>query len=138
LDDEPFFVTYGDGLADVDVRALVEFHRDSGRLATVTTVQPSSRFGIMNVDQMGLVRSFAEKPKLEGWVNVGFFIMDPKVLAYLDEDSVLEDKPLARLAREGQLAAYRHGGFWQPMDTYRELLVLKELWAAGKAPWFLK
>jgi len=135
LDDQPFLVTYGDGLADVDIDALTDCHRRSGCLATVTTVQPQSRFGIMEVDSQGKVLAFAEKPKLEGWVNVGFFVMEPEVLGYLDDDCVLEKEPLMRLAHEGRLSAYRHPGFWQPMDTYRESQMLNEMWAADRAPW---
>ena len=135
LDDEPFFVTYGDGLADVDIDALRAFHQQQGTLATVTTVQPFSRFGVMEVGDAGKVRSFREKPQLEGWINIGFFIMQPGALAYLTELSVLEEEPLAALANDGQLSAYRHTGFWQPMDTYRESQMLNDLWDSGKAPW---
>lgn len=135
LDDEPFLVTYGDGLANVDIDRLRSFHSESGTLATVTTVQPTSRFGVMEMDAHGIVTSFREKPNLEGWINIGFFIMEPAVLDYLDENSILEQDPLARLARERQLSAYRHEGFWQPMDTYRELRILTELWESGEAPW---
>ena len=135
LDDEPFLVTYGDGLADVDVSALVKFHEQSECLATVTTVQPTSRFGLMDVGDDGKVISFAEKPKLEGWINIGFLVMQPPVLKYLDAECVLEEEPLAKLAADRQLSAYRHEGFWQPMDTYREASLLKDLWARGTAPW---
>ena len=135
LDGGPFLVTYGDGLADVDIDALREFHTKSDALATVTTVQPTSRFGVMEVNTRGQVLSFAEKPKLDGWINIGFFIFEPEVVEYLDSDCVLEDEPLARLAADGQLAAYRHDGFWQPMDTYREAKYLNELWDSGVAPW---
>jgi len=137
LDDEPFLVTYGDGLADVNIDELRAFHRDSGCLATVTTVQPLSRFGVMEVAPDGKVKSFAEKPKLDGWINVGFFIMNPGALSYIDADSVLEEEPLARLAANGELAAYRHTGFWQPMDTYRESKMLNDMWDTGAAPWRL-
>jgi len=135
LDDEPFLVTYGDGLADVDIHALRAFHEASGCLATVTTVQPTSRFGVMEVESDGRVVSFSEKPQLDGWINVGFFIMDPQVIDYLDPECVLEEEPLARLARDHQLSAYRHRGFWQPMDTYRESRILSEAWENGSAPW---
>ena len=135
LDDEPFLVTYGDGLADVNIDALRSFHEASDCLATVTTVQPLSRFGVMDVGADGKVDSFAEKPKLDGWINVGFFIMEPAALGYLDEHCVLEEEPLARLAADRQLAAYRHDGFWQPMDTYRESKMLNDLWDSGDAPW---
>ena len=135
LNGDTFMVTYGDGLADVDVAALQQSHKQSGRLATVTTVQPTSRFGVMDVDGEGRVIRFREKPKLEGWVNIGFFLFEPAVLDYLDADCVLEQGPLVRLAADGQLSGYRHDGFWQPMDTYREAALLNELWSSGKAPW---
>ena len=135
LGDEAFLVTYGDGLANVDIDALRSCHMESGALATVTTVRPSSRFGVMDIGSDGKVRNFLEKPQLDGWINAGFFIFEPGVLGYLSEDCVLEDEPLARLAAAGQLSAYRHEGFWQPMDTYRESKALNELWEAGVAPW---
>jgi len=135
LNDQPFLITYGDGLTNVDVNALREYHKSTGSLATVTTVQPTSRFGVMNVDDSGHVISFAEKPKLEGWINIGFFVVEPEFLTFLDSDSILEDGPLANLADVGQLSAYRHDGFWQPMDTYRESLALNDLWDSGSAPW---
>ena len=135
LDDEPFLVTYGDGLANVDIDDLRAAHSAAGTLATVTTVQPTSRFGVMDVDDQGIVRSFREKPTMDGWVNIGFFVMEPGVVGYLDENAVLEEEPLARLAADGQLSAYRHEGFWQPMDTYRESMLLNQLWNAGQAPW---
>jgi len=137
LDDEPFLVTYGDGLADVNIDALRTYHKNAGSLATVTTVQPTSRFGVMDVDDSGRVISFAEKPKLEGWINVGFFIMESSALNYIQSDSVLEEQPLADLASANLLSAYRHRGFWQPMDTYREAIVLNDLWASNDAKWRL-
>lgn len=135
LGDEPFLVTYGDGLANVNINALVDFHNQSHCLATVTTVQPVSRFGIMDVGGDGKVISFSEKPKLEGWINVGFFVMEPKVLDYLDPDCILEEEPLAKLSAARELSAYRHDGFWQPMDTFRESKMLNDLWDSGQAPW---
>ena len=137
LDDEPFLVTYGDGLADVSIDDLRAFHVSSGCLATVTTVQPLSRFGVMDVGPDGKVTSFSEKPKLDGWINVGFFIMEPGALGYLSDNCVLEEEPLAQLAADRQLSAYRHPGFWQPMDTYRESKLLNDLWDSGSAPWRL-
>lgn len=135
LEDETFLVTYGDGLANIDIQALIKAHRDSSTLATVSTVRPSSRFGVMDVDEDGIVHHFREKPVLDGWVNIGFFLMESGVLDYLDQDSVLEEQPLASLAKAGQLSAYRHSGFWQPMDTYRESVALNSLWDSGNAPW---
>jgi len=137
LKEAPFIVTYGDGLADIDLDALVRFHRSHGKLATVTTVQPQSRFGILDLDDGGLVRSFAEKPQSDGWANAGFFVFERQVLDYLSEDPncILEREPLERLAKDGNLVAYRHRGFFQAMDTYRENKMLNELWDQGKAQW---
>ena len=135
LDDEPFFVTYGDGLADVDIDALRAFHAESGTLGTVTTVQPASRFGVMDVAASGEVTRFREKPQLDGWINIGFMILEPAALQYFDAECVLEQGPLVDLAEAGQLTAYRHTGFWQPMDTFRESKLLNDLWTSGNAPW---
>jgi glucose-1-phosphate cytidylyltransferase len=136
VDDDTFMVTYGDGLADLDIRALVAAHRGHGRLATVTTVQPFSRFGVLDVAPDGRVADFVEKPQLDGWASAGFFVLDRRVFDYLDgDDCVLEREPLERLAREGQLVAYRHEGFFYTMDTYREYQHLNELWRSGAAPW---
>lgn len=135
LDDEPFLVTYGDGLADVDIAALRAFHEASGRLGTVTTVQPTSRFGVLDLGPDGQVTQFREKPRLDGWINIGFIVLEPGALAYFDPDCVLEQGPLVDLAAAGQLSAYRHDGFWQPMDTFRESTLLNDLWAEGRAPW---
>lgn len=135
LDGGTFLVTYGDGLANVDICRLHDTHRRAGTLATVTTVQPPSRFGVMDINSVGMVQQFREKPKLDGWINIGYFLMEPQALAYLNDDSILEEAPLARLAEDGQLAAFRHEGFWQPMDTYRELQLLNNLWASGEPPW---
>ena len=135
-DDEVFMATYGDGVADVDLRDLERFHRAHGRLATVTTVRPPARFGQMVVEQ-DEVRGFSEKPQTgEGWINGGFFVLHRRALDYIDGDQTLwERDPLERLTRDGQLMAYRHSGFWQPMDTLREKRLLEDLWATGKAPW---
>lgn len=133
--DGTFMCTYGDGLADVPVDRLLAFHRSHGALATVTTVQPLSRFGVMEVDGDGTVRRFREKPQVDGWVNAGFFVFEPGVFDYLDEDSILEEEPLAALAADGQLRAFQHEGFWQPMDTYRESVMLNTLWESDQAPW---
>jgi glucose-1-phosphate cytidylyltransferase len=136
VEDAPFCFTYGDGLADVDVGRLVEFHRRGGRLATVTAVRPPGRFGALSMDGAS-VSGFAEKPLGDGgWINGGFFVLEPGVFRYLhgDED-VWEHAPLEGLARDGQLDAYRHEGFWQPMDTLREKNLLEELWHKGDAPW---
>lgn len=133
--DERFLCTYGDGIADINLPALLAFHESHGKLATITSVHPTSRFGILETDDDGLVKRFKEKPQAEGWINIGYFIFEPGVFDYLGEDSVLEEEPLRRLAEDGQLAAYQHNGFWQPMDTYRETQLLNELWESGRAPW---
>ena len=130
-----FFCTYGDGLADIDIEELLEFHRSHGKIATVTTIRPSSRFGVLDVTPGGLVESFREKPQVDGWVNAGFFVFEQEIFNYLDSECVLEQEPLARLASEGQLAAFKHEGFWQPMDTFREYQMLNEMWDSIKAPW---
>jgi glucose-1-phosphate cytidylyltransferase len=136
IDGDLLLVTYGDGLADVNIRDLVAFHRRHGRLATVTAVQPQSRFGVLELRDDGSVASFLEKPKQDGWVSAGFFVFHRKVFDYLGgDDCVLEKEPLARLAAEGQLRAYPHAGFFFPMDTYRDYLQLNQLWDSGEAPW---
>ncbi len=136
LQDETFMVTYGDGLSDIDVGALVAFHRAHGKLATVPAVHPPARFGSMELSG-GQVTRFSEKPQTAvGWINGGFFVFEPGVLDYLDGDTTsLEREPLERLAAAGELMAYRHEGFWQPMDTLREKRQLEELWDSGHAPW---
>lgn len=135
--DETFLLTYGDGVADVDITALVAFHRGHGHTGTVTAVQPAGRFGSLGLGEDGAVREFAEKPAGDGaWVSGGYFVLEPAMFDYLGgDDSVLEREPLERLAGDGQLQAYRHRGFWQPMDTLRDRKLLEELWASGQAPW---
>jgi glucose-1-phosphate cytidylyltransferase len=136
VEGDTFMVTYGDGVADVDLRAVVEFHRAHGKLATVTTVRPVSRFGVLEVGEDGGVTSFAEKPQLDGWVSAGFFVFDRRFFDYLEgDDCFFERAPLERLAGEGQLMAYRHEGFFFAMDTYREYEYLNQLWASNNAPW---
>jgi glucose-1-phosphate cytidylyltransferase len=134
--DAPFCFTYGDGVANVDIARLVEFHRKGGRIATVTAVRPPGRFGALDIAG-DRVTSFIEKPAGDGgWINGGFFVLQPEVFGYLEGDAdIWEHEPLERLASEGQLDAYQHDGFWQPMDTLRDKNVLEELWAGGKAPW---
>jgi glucose-1-phosphate cytidylyltransferase len=136
LQDGTFMMTYGDGVADIDLSAALSFHKRMGRLATVTAVRPPARFGGMELDG-DLVTSFVEKPQIgEGWVNGGFFILEPQVLDYIDSDQTsFEREPLQRLAREGQLAVYRHAGFWQCMDTLRDVKYLNHLWEEGNPPW---
>jgi glucose-1-phosphate cytidylyltransferase len=134
--DETFLMTYGDGVADIDITALLAFHRAHGRLATMTTVKPPARFGRIGFagDQ---VTTFQEKPEdSEGWINGGFFVLDAGALDYIEGDeSTWEREPIERLARDGQLMAYRHAGFWSCMDTLKEKNMLEELWASGDAPW---
>lgn len=134
---ESFMMTYGDGVADVDLTALLAFHEAQGRLATVTAVQPPGRFGTLDIDPHGQVRAFVEKPAGDGaWMNGGFFVLEPATLDYIEGDATpWELDPLERLARDGQLAAYRHRGFWHPMDTLRDKRALEVLWASGGAPW---
>jgi glucose-1-phosphate cytidylyltransferase len=136
-DDDTFMLTYGDGVSDVDICALLRFHRAHGKLATVTTVRPPARFGGILFDGGSRVREFTEKPQAgEGWINGGFFVLGREVMRYIDNDETLwERDPMERLARDGELMAFRHEGFWQPMDTLRERKILEELWAGGGAPW---
>lgn len=135
---ETFCLTYGDGVSDVNIRALVDFHRTRGRLATVTAVPSPGRFGILDIDETSeTVARFHEKPDNEmGWINGGFFVVEPSVVDYIDgDDTTWEKEPLERLARDGALAAYRHRGFWRPMDTLRDQRELEALWNTGQAPW---
>jgi len=134
--DESFCLTYGDGVSDVDIRASIAFHAQHGRMATVTAVAPPGRFGALEVSDRE-VRAFREKPRSDGaMINGGFFVLSPRVFDYLADDrTVWEQEPLARLAAEGQLMAFEHHGFWQPMDTLRDKQHLEELWASGRAPW---
>jgi glucose-1-phosphate cytidylyltransferase len=136
LGDEDFCFTYGDGVADVDLRRLVEFHKAGGRWATVTAVLPPGRYGALETDG-DLVRGFVEKPQGEGgWINGGFFVLSPRVIDLIEGDATSwETGPLELLARRGQLDAYEHRGFWQPMDTLREKNHLEDLWTSGQAPW---
>lgn len=135
VDGDVFMVTYGDGLSDVDIDALLAFHRSHGKIATVTATRPLSRFGVVDLDDQAVVRRFREKPLADDWVNSGFFVFNREFFEYLGPDSVLEQGPLEALARDEEIVAFRHEGFWRPMDTYRETLLLNELWASGKAPW---
>lgn len=136
IGEETFMVTYGDGVADVDIKSLAAFHRKHGRMATVTAVRPPARFGGLVLEGNEVVE-FTEKPQTgEGWINGGFFVFEPGVLEYITDDQTsLERDPLERLAHDKQLIAFRHTGFWQPMDTLREKHLLESLWAGGKAPW---
>ena len=139
IDGDTFMVTYGDGVANVDIDALARFHKSHGKLATVTTVRPTSRFGVLNADASGAVTQFVEKPQLDGWTNAGFFVFDRRIFDYLDggDGCVLEQSPLERLTRDGELMAFQHDGFFFAMDTYREYKYLNDLWTSGQAPWMV-
>ena len=132
---ERFLCTYGDGLADINLSQLLEFHENHGKTATVTSVLPTDRFGAMEINGDSLVTEFSEKPISNKRVNGGFFIFEPEIFDYLDDGSVLERKPLELLSAAGELKAYSHDGFWQPMDTYRETVELNNLWDSNIAPW---
>jgi len=134
---EPFMLTYGDGVGDVNIEQLVKFHEQHGKLATVTSTQPSGRFGALKFGNSDQVLSFQEKPEGDGgWINAGFFVMQPEVFDYIDGDgTILERDPLENLARDGQLGSFRHTGFWQPMDTWRDKILLENLLKQGEAPW---
>lgn len=136
LREEDFCFTYGDGVADINIRELIEFHRSQKTLATVTAVQPPGRFGALNLDQ-NKIKGFQEKPTGDSvWISGGFFVLCPQVLDYIEgEDTIWERGPMERLAEEGKMSAYFHRGFWQCMDTLRDKVRLDELWASGKAPW---
>lgn len=136
IGEDTFMVTYGDGLGNVNIKMLLEFHRKHGKTATVTAVHPPSRFGAMDLDG-DKVREFSEKPQMsEGWINGGFFVFEPAIFELLENDStILERKPLEKLATDSQLMAYHHDGFWQPMDTIREKQILEELWNSDNPPW---
>ena len=135
LDGEPFLATYGDGIADINLSGLMDFHASHGKTATMTTTQPSSRFGVVDINSAGLVEQFREKPKVNDWINIGYFLFQPEIFSYLNDNSVLEEEPLRELANLNQLGAYKHSGFWQPMDTFRESQLLNSLWNSGNAPW---
>jgi len=128
-------VTYADGVADVDLEALLRYHDGHGAAATMTVVRPRLQFGVADLNGDDLVRGFTEKPRSEHWVNGGFFCFEPAALAQIEPDSVLERQPLEEMAQAGELRAYRHGGFWACMDTYKDAVELDDLWAQGRAPW---
>ncbi len=130
-----FCATYADGVADIDLAMLAAEHERAGLLATVTVVRPVLQFGIVDLAAGGRVAGFEEKPRLDRWINGGFFVFEPGALDYVSEDSVLERDPLERLAADGQLGAYRHEGFWDCMDTYKDAVLLNDLWEAGDPPW---
>jgi len=137
IGNEPFMLTYGDGVSNVDIKKLVAFHQSKGKLCTVTSVQPSGRFGAINMSDDDTVISFMEKPKGDGaWINGGFFVCQPEVFDYIKEDSTIwEREPMENLAKEGQMAAFKHEGFWKPMDTLRDKIELEQDWVNNKAQW---
>jgi glucose-1-phosphate cytidylyltransferase len=135
LEGGTFCVTYADGVADVDLGALLDFHHGHGGLSTLTAVRPHLQWGVAELDEKGRVDAFVEKPRSERWINGGFLCFEPGALAFLEEGSVLEREPLQRLAAAGDLHAFRHEGFWDCMDTYKDAVVLNDLWASGEAPW---
>jgi len=137
IGDSPFMLTYGDGVADVDINKLVEFHKKSGKMCTVTSVQPFGRFGAINLDENDNVISFTEKPKGDGaWINGGYFVCEPAVFDYIENDkSIWEKEPLEKIAEKGELVAYKHNGFWKPMDTLRDKYELEKDWESGNAKW---
>jgi glucose-1-phosphate cytidylyltransferase len=139
LDDEPFMLTYGDGVGNVNIAELVAFHKAHGKLATLTSTQPSGKFGALSMQAGNRVDSFLEKPRGDGsWINAGFFVLQPEVLDMIDEDStIFEKEPLEGLANRGELMAFKHDGFWQPMDTLRDRNLLEDLWRENSAPWKL-
>ena len=137
INGEPFLLTYGDGVADVNISETIEFHKKQNKLVTMTSVQPAGRFGALNIDANNSVASFIEKPTGDGnWINGGFFVCEPGVIDYIDGDkTVFEQEPLEKLAQDGQLVTYKHKGFWQCMDTLRDKRFLEELWESDSAPW---
>lgn len=137
IDDDLFIVTYGDGLANINIRSLISFHKSHGKMATVTTVNPASRFALLQFDEKGAVSKYKEKPKMHSWISIGYFVFDKRVFKYLNTDPhcILEHEPLERLTKDGELMAYKHEGFFYSMDTYRDYTLLNGLWNKKKAPW---
>ena len=137
LDDDTFMLTYGDGVADVNIKELLEYHRSHGKMATITAAQPGGRFGILDIKEDGMITNFKEKKKEDGgWINAGFMVLEPSIMDLIEgDDTNFEKGPLVQVARIGQLNAYKHKGFWQCMDTLREKNLLEELWQSGEAPW---
>lgn len=141
LDGETFMLTYGDGVADINVDQLLSFHREHKKTLTLTAIQPDGRFGVLDISKDGKVDRFLEKPKGDGnWINGGFFVCEPKIFEYLSEgdNAIFERTPMEALTRDGQLAAYKHNSFWKCMDTLRDKVELSNMWASGHAPWIVK
>ncbi len=136
--DKPFMLTYGDGVSDINIEELIKFHKSHGKTMTMSSAQPDSRFGALNIEDDNKVTSFQEKPKGEGgWINAGFFICEAKVFDYLTEDDslIFEQEPVQNLAKDGELFTFKHNGFWKPMDTLRDKQLLQNMWESNKAPW---
>lgn len=136
-ENQPFMLTYGDGVSDIDIRKLAAYHNSHGKLATISAAQPGGRFGALDLAKNDRVRGFREKPKGDGgWINAGFFVFEPGIFDYIEGDqTIFENEPLENLAKNGELVAYKHRGFWQPMDTLRDKNQMESLWRSGKAPW---
>ena len=135
LEGGTFCLTYADGVADIEIAQLLDFHRGHGKAATVTVVRPENPWGVANIAEDGRVEGFTEKPRMDSWINGGFFVMEPRALDRIGPGDILEREPLERLAADGELHAFRHEGFWDCMDTYKDNLMLNELWERGEAPW---
>ncbi|MEK6974141.1 MAG: glucose-1-phosphate cytidylyltransferase [Nanoarchaeota archaeon] len=135
IDDDNFFMTYGDGLANININELYKFHLNHKKIATLTSIQPMSRFGIVTFDDKGIITSFKEKPKLDGWINGGFFVLKKDVFDYIGENDVFEQDPLIKLAKDKELMSYPHNGFWECMDTHRDYEMLNKIWNSGNAFW---
>jgi glucose-1-phosphate cytidylyltransferase len=138
IGDERFFLTYGDGVSDININVLLEHHKAAGKIATVTAVQPGGRFGVLDIEDDNTVKSFIEKAREDGgWINAGFMVLEPEVFNYLSKNDscVFERDPMINMAKDGQLSAYKYTGFWQCMDTQRDKNALEKLWQSGKAPW---
>ena len=133
--DDIFIVTYGDGLANVNINELIKFHNSHNKIGTITVTNPISRFGLVDFDNNNIVKKFIEKPKLDGFVNIGFMVFKKEILNYLDEDSTLETSPLINLSKDSELVAFTHDGYFEPMDTYREFIQLNKYWESGNPPW---
>jgi glucose-1-phosphate cytidylyltransferase len=140
IGDAPFMLTYGDGVSDIDIKALVDYHKSTGKALTMTSVQPEGRFGALDIEADGIVSSFIEKPKGDGhWINAGFFVCESKVFDYITEgdSTIFEQSPLVNLAKDGQINAFKHTGFWKPMDTLRDKMSLNKMFDENKAPWIV-
>lgn len=138
IGDEPFLLTYGDGVSDIDIAASIEEHKKNGKVLTVTAYKPNGKFGALEIDEVGSVNAFTEKPAGDGmWINAGYFICEPEVFSYITEgdSTIFEKAPLENLAKDGKMHSYKHTGFWKPMDTLRDNTELNEMWDSGKAPW---